>query len=75
MEWTFGTLIWSMVVFFFWFTFIWMFISIFADILRRDDLSGGAKAGWIFLVAILPFFGVLLYVMSRPRMAEQARRT
>jgi Phospholipase_D-nuclease N-terminal len=72
MEWT---VIWSMVAFFFWFTFIWMFISVFADILRRDDLSGGAKAGWIFLVAILPFFGVLLYVMGRPRMAGQERRT
>jgi len=35
MEWTFGTVLWSMVIFFFWFAFIWMFIAVFADILRR----------------------------------------
>lgn len=74
MEWTFGTVIWSMVVFFFWFLFIWMFISIFADIFRREDLSGWAKAGWIFLIVILPFLGILIYVISRPKMTEQDRR-
>ena len=43
-EWSFGSFLWAMIVFFFWFIFIWMFITIFADIFRRDDLSGGAKA-------------------------------
>jgi uncharacterized membrane protein YczE len=74
MEWTFGTVIWSMVVFFFWFLFIWMFISIFADIFRREDLSGWAKAGWIFLIVILPFLGILIYVIARPKMTAQDRR-
>jgi uncharacterized membrane protein YczE len=74
MEWTFGTVIWSMVVFFFWFLFIWMFISIFADIFRREDLSGWAKAGWIFLIVILPFLGILVYVIARPKMTAQDRR-
>jgi hypothetical protein len=36
MEWTSGTVLWSMLVLFFWLAFLWMFISIFADILRRD---------------------------------------
>ena len=52
MEWTFGTVLWSMLVFFFWLAFLWIFISIFADILRRD-LSGWAKAGWITLIVLL----------------------
>ncbi len=30
-----------MIVFFFWFMLIWMFIAVFADIFRRNDLSGG----------------------------------
>jgi hypothetical protein len=55
-----------MVVFFFWFAFIWMFIALFADILRRD-ISGWAKAGWILLLIFLPFVGVLAYVVTRPR--------
>jgi Phospholipase_D-nuclease N-terminal len=74
MEWTFGTVIWSMIVFFFWFIFIWMFISVFSDIFRRDDLSGWGKAGWIFLIVILPFLGILIYMIVRPKMTEQDRR-
>jgi hypothetical protein len=64
--WTFGTFLWGMVAFFFWFVFIWMFISAFADIFRRRDLSGWAKAGWIFLIAVLPLLGILIYVIARP---------
>jgi hypothetical protein len=74
MDWTFGTVIWSMVVFFFWFIFIWMFISVFSDIFRRDDLSGWGKAGWIFFIVILPFLGILIYMIARPKMTAQDRR-
>jgi len=70
-EWTFGTVLWSMLVFFFWFAFIWMFIGVFADILRRRDLSGWAKAGWIVLILVLPFLGILIYLIARPATAEQ----
>ena len=56
-EWSFGNVLWAMIVFFFWFMFIWMFIAIFADIFRRNDISGGVKAGWIILIVILPFIG------------------
>jgi len=65
-DWNFGTFIWSMVVFFFWFAVIWAFITIFADIFRRD-MSGWAKAGWIVLITLLPFVGILCYLISRPR--------
>jgi Phospholipase_D-nuclease N-terminal len=74
MEWTFGTVIWSMIVAFFWFLFIWMFISVFADIFRRDDISGWAKAGWVVLIVVLPFLGILIYMIARPRMTAQDRR-
>jgi hypothetical protein len=73
-EWDFGDVLWSMIVFFFWFMFIWMFIGVFADIFRRNDLSGGAKAGWIFLIVILPFLGILIYMIARPKMTEQDRQ-
>ena len=66
MDWDFGDIILTMFAFFFWFTFIWMFIGAFTDILRRHDLSGWAKAGWIALITILPLLGVLLYMVSRP---------
>ena len=70
-DWSFGDVIWAMIVFFFWFMFIWMFIGVFADIFRRDDLSGGGKAGWIFLIVILPFLGILIYMIARPKMTAQ----
>jgi uncharacterized membrane protein len=70
-EYGFGEFLWTMLAFFFWFMLIWMFIAVFADIFRRRDLSGGAKAGWILLIFILPLFGILIYVIARPRMTEQ----
>ena len=69
-EYGFGDLMWTMLAFFFWFMLIWMFITIFADILRRKDLSGGGKAGWILLIFILPLFGILIYLIARPRIAD-----
>ena len=73
-EWSFGNVLWAMIVFFFWFMFIWMFIAIFADIFRRNDISGGGKAGWIILIVILPFIGILIYMIARPKMTEQDRQ-
>ncbi len=69
----FGDLMWSMLVFFFWVALIWMFIAVFADVLRRRDLSGGAKAGWILLIFILPLFAILIYVIVRPTVTDQDR--
>jgi hypothetical protein len=70
-EWSFGNVLWAMLVFFFWFMAIWIFITIFADIFRRNDLSGWGKAGWILLIFIVPFLGALIYLIARPKMTAQ----
>jgi type VI protein secretion system component VasK len=70
-EWSLGSVIWAMIVFFFWFMAIWIFITVFADIFRRRDLSGGAKAGWIILIFVVPFLGAIIYMIARPKMTEQ----
>ena len=70
-EWNVGNVLWAMLVFFFWVMAIWIFIAIFADIFRRNDLSGWAKAGWIFLIFIVPFLGALIYIIARPKMTAQ----
>ncbi|HKN79905.1 MAG TPA: SHOCT domain-containing protein [Actinomycetota bacterium] len=70
-EWTFGSVLWAMIVFFFWFMLIWMFIGVFADIFRRNDLSGWGKAGWLLLIFIIPLLGILIYLIARPKMTEQ----
>jgi hypothetical protein len=74
MDWSFGDVLWGMIAFFFWFMFIWMFIAVFGDIFRREDLSGGGKALWIFLICVLPFLGILIYMIARPKMTEQDKR-
>ena len=68
---TFGDIFWSMVAFFFWFMAIWIFITIFGDIFRRNDLTGGMKAVWIFVLIILPFLGALIYIATRPKLTAQ----
>ena len=73
-EWSLGNVIWAMLVFFFWMMAIWIFISLFADIFRRNDLSGAAKAGWLLLIFIVPFLGCLIYIIARPKMTEQDRQ-
>jgi hypothetical protein len=50
---------------------IWIFISVFADIFRRRDISGWAKGGWVLLIFIVPFLGALIYLIARPRMTAQ----
>jgi hypothetical protein len=68
---SFGDFLWGMVIFFFWVMYIWMFIAIFGDIFRRDDISGWLKAGWIFLIFFVPLFGILIYLIVRPKMTDQ----
>ena len=70
-EWSFGNVLWTMLVLFFWVMAIWIFIAIFGDIFRRSDLSGLAKAGWILLIFILPFLGCLIYIVARPKVTAQ----
>jgi putative oligomerization/nucleic acid binding protein/phospholipase D-like protein len=70
-EWNLGSVFWAMLVFFFWFMAIWIFITIFADIFRRRDLGGWAKAGWVLLIFVVPFLGALIYMIARPKMTEQ----
>ena len=70
-DWSFGDVLWAMVIFFFWFLAIGIFIPVFADIFRRRDLSGGAKAGWIILIFIVPFLGAIIYLIARPKMTAQ----
>ena len=61
--------------FFLWVLWIWLLIWIFIDIFRSHDLSGWAKALWVIFVVILPFLGVLVYLIVRGgQMHERAER-
>ena len=44
---------------------IWLLISIFADIFLSHDLSGLEKALWVIFLVVLPILGVLVYLIAR----------
>ncbi len=56
---------WSMFMFFLFFLWIWLLIVVFADIFRSHDMGGFAKALWVLFVVILPYLGVLVYLIAR----------
>jgi hypothetical protein len=63
MTWTSGELLWAPIVFLFWYAVIRVFVAVSAGIVRRD-VPGWAKAGWILLVMLPPFVGVLVYLLT-----------
>jgi len=61
---TFGSFLWDALLVFAWIIWFWLLITVFADLFRRHDLSGWAKAGWIVFVIVLPYVGVLVYLIA-----------
>lgn len=58
-------LFFAMFWFFIYVAWIWTVVSVIGDIFRSDDLSGGGKALWVALVIILPWIGVVSYLIAR----------
>lgn len=60
-------LFWTMLWLFLWVMWFFLLFRVIVDVFRSDDLGGGAKAGWLVLVLVLPYLGVLIYVVARGR--------
>jgi hypothetical protein len=63
-EYPFLDIVGTMIIFFAWVAWIWIAISIFSDVIRRDDIGGGRKTAWIFFVILIPFLGVFVYLLA-----------
>ncbi len=59
----FLNILWTMIIFFAWVIFIWIAITVLIDVFRRHDLSGWGKAAWTVFIIVLPFLGVLIYLI------------
>jgi Phospholipase_D-nuclease N-terminal/Short C-terminal domain len=46
-------------------TWIWVAVSVILDVYRSPDLAPAAKAGWIFVIVLIPLLGVMIYVIAR----------
>ena len=64
-DYPFLDVLWTMIIFFCWVIWIWIVITIFADLFRRDDIGGWHKAAWIVFVIVLPFLGTLIYLIAQ----------
>jgi hypothetical protein len=58
-------LFWTMLWFFLWIAWIVLLFRVFADIFRSRDMGGWAKALWSIFVIVVPFLGVLVYIIVR----------
>ena len=63
--WQVGQLVWSMFWFALLFILVWVIIEVFADLFRSPDLRGWEKALWTVLIIVLPWLGILLYLVIR----------
>lgn len=70
----FFDLIWSMFWFFLLIAWFWVLISVVADIFRSKDLGGFAKAIWVMFVILIPWLGVLVYLIARGGKMEEHNR-
>jgi hypothetical protein len=57
--------VWTMAIFFVWVIWFILLFRVFADIFRRSDLSGLGKTGWLLFTILLPFLGVLIYILTQ----------
>ena len=64
-EWSVGDVFLSMLWFFLFFIWIWILITVFADIFRSHDMGGWHKALWVIFVILVPYLGVFVYLIAR----------
>jgi hypothetical protein len=63
----------TMLVFFFWVMWFWCLMIVLTDVFRRKDISGWTKAVWTLFVVILPWLGVLIYLVVHGKDMGQRR--
>ena len=69
-----------------WEVFVWMLlfyivvscllilVTAIFDVFRDPELNGWARALWVIFLVVLPFVGVIVYVIARGRsMSERGR--
>jgi general stress protein CsbA len=74
-DYPFMNVLWSMIIFFAWVAWIWILITILTDVFRRHDIGGWTKALWTIFLVVIPFLGVLVYLVAQhDGMAERQQK-
>ncbi len=58
-------LVWTLLELALFVLWIWLIVVIIGDIFRSANLSGWDKALWTLLVIILPWLGIVIYLVAR----------
>jgi hypothetical protein len=64
-DYTFGQALLTVLEIFLFVAWLWILFTVIADLFRDHELSGWAKAAWVFFLIFLPFLGVLVYLIAR----------
>jgi hypothetical protein len=57
-----------------WVPLVMLWLGALFDVFRRDDIGGGSKALWVICIILVPWFGSLIYLISRPAGATREER-
>src|SRR5262245_47533327 len=74
-----GSFLLALFEFFLFFAWFMCLFWVLSDIFRSKDLGGGGKTVWVIFVIIIPWLGILIYLIARghgmhERQLEQARQ-
>jgi hypothetical protein len=62
---------WSIFVFFLMVAWIWAVIGVISDVFRSPDLGGASKGIWVLLIIVIPWLGVLSYLIIRGKSMQE----
>ena len=64
-------LFWTMLIIFLWIAWLMLLFKVIFDIFRSHDMGGVAKAFWALFVILIPWLGVLVYLIARGRSMQE----
>jgi hypothetical protein len=70
---TFGDSVLSVLELAFLFLWIWIAVGVVFDVFRSHDLSNWGKAVWVLFIVVLPYLGVLAYLVVRGHTMHEHR--
>lgn len=60
-----GELLWSLLVVYLMVMYVIIVFTVYVDIFRSDDLSGGKKAIWVLGLLFFPIISLVVYLVTR----------
>lgn len=69
----FFDIFWSIFWLFLMIAWFWVLISVVSDVFRSKDMNGMSKALWVAFVILLPWLGVLAYLILRGDKMQEHR--